>query len=935
MPSREIADKLISAKTKHERERILLKTARKDDLKIAHNLKDICYEVWTSAPIKAQKTALALQNLTAINPHEEIKALALWVTGIAELTKGKLEKAMETLDNSAAVFKKIKQEHAAANTQVAKLIALAMLGKYDQAVKTGNAALKIFVKYSDEISAGKVEKNLGNIVARQDNLAKSKDYYLSARNRFLKLKDLEELTMIETNLADTFTDLNDFKNAEIFYNQALERSRQAKMYFVEAEIEASMGNLAKFRGKYDEALSFLEFSRQKFEKLKIPHRSATYELEIAEIYLELNLVDEAYKIYEKVIKALSKLKLRAEEARARANFGKVALAKNKIQKARQELKKSAQLYVLEKNLSGAADVKVTEANLELSIGNFKNAIKIISETKKLLRKSVNLRLKLTTEYLHGEILLKLKRFTQAEKILTKTYDKSINQEQTNLAQACLNSLGNLALQVNDKLTAKNYFKDAVKMIETLRAPLPAEEFRMAFLVDKLVPFESLAKIYLAEDSFQKAFSMIEKARARTLSESLDSVFVESQGKDSTKLSNRLVELREELNWFYSRLNRAESGEFENLQKEVKKREKQIAVVMRQIDSTADIAAVRRNVSDEDSFKFLQNALGTQKALIEFVNFEGIISVFVITGTKIDFITDLAKESEITEYLESLQFQFGALRFGRQNLESFMPALKKRADFYLQKIYDKLVAPLEKLIGERDLVVVPVGALHYVPFHALHTGEKYIIEMREIVYSPNTTVWRFLNEKPSRRIQNALLIGFADEKIPLVNTEIEALQNSFSNSQTFINQDATFENYTANAQNFDVLHLACHGQFRPDNPLFSSLHLANGFVTVRDICSQKLNAELVTLSACETGLNKIFAGDEILGLSRGFLSAGAKSLVLSLWTVNDEATVQLMKEFYTNLQRGESVSASLRSAQLNFIKNNSHPYFWSPFVVIGK
>ena len=114
----------------------------------------------------------------------------------------------------------------------------------------------------------------------------------------------------------------------------------------------------------------------------------------------------------------------------------------------------------------------------------------------------------------------------------------------------------------------------------------------------------------------------------------------------------------------------------------------------------------------------------------------------------------------------------------------------------------------------------------------------------------------------------------------------------------------FQTFTKKRRDFDILHLACHGQFRPENPLFSSLHLADGFVTVRDICSQKLNAELVTLSACETGLNKIFAGDEILGLARGFLSAGASSLVLSLWTVNDEATTRLMKNFYKNLQRGE-------------------------------
>jgi CHAT domain-containing protein len=931
MPSREIADKLISAKTKRERERILLKTARTDDLEIAHSLKNICYEVWTSEPIKTQKTALALQNLITINPHEEIKALAFWVAGIAELTKGKLEKAVENLDNSAAVFQKINQEHAAANTQVAKLIALAMLGKYDQAVETGNAALEIFVRYGDELAAGKIEKNLGNIVARSGKETAAEKFYLSARERFAKINNQSELAMSDNSLANTYTELNDFRQAEKFYAQSLESARHAQMRVTEAEIEASIGNLALFRGRFDEALRYLELSRQKYEELKMPHQTAIAELEIADIYLELNLADEAFSIYKKVSQSLKRLKLQGEEARARANFGKAALLKKDFTKAKNELKKAGQLYVSEKNPNGAANVKLTETSIELSRQNYENALKLILKAEKLFKKTENPRQKLLAKWFHGEILRNLRRFKNAAKLLTETYTEAIRNEQKNLAQICLNSLGNLALQINDTLTAENHFKNAVKMIETLRAPLPAEEFRMAFLADKLAPFESLAKIYLAENDFQKAFSMIEKARARTLSENLDSVFVGQNGKDST----RLVELREELNWFYSRLSRAETDEFESLQKEVKKREKQIAEVMRQIESTANSSANRRTVSDEDSFKLLQNALGTQKALIEFVNFEGIISAFVISDTTIEFIADLAKESEIIEYLEGLQFQFGALRFGRQNLDAFMPELKKRADFYLQKLYDKLIEPLSNLIGERDLVVVPVGALHYVPFHALHTGEKYLIETREIVYAPSATVWRYLNETPAGKIKNALLIGFADEKIPLVNDEIEALQKSFSNSKTFTNQDATFENYTTNSQDFDVLHLACHGQFRPDNPMFSSLHLANGFVTVRDICSQKLNAELVTLSACETGLNKIFAGDEILGLSRGFLSAGAKSLVLSLWTVSDEATIRLMKDFYTNLQRGESVAASLRQAQRNFIERGEHPYFWSPFALIGK
>src|SRR4051812_819564 len=106
MPARKIAERLISATTNREREKILSKTLRTGDLEIAHELKNICYEVWTSEPKKAQKTASVLQNLVKINPHQEIAALAFWVAGISELTKGKFEKTVEQLDKSAEVFRK-------------------------------------------------------------------------------------------------------------------------------------------------------------------------------------------------------------------------------------------------------------------------------------------------------------------------------------------------------------------------------------------------------------------------------------------------------------------------------------------------------------------------------------------------------------------------------------------------------------------------------------------------------------------------------------------------------------------------------------------------------------------------------------------------------------------------------------------------------------
>lgn len=130
-------------------------------------------------------------------------------------------------------------------------------------------------------------------------------------------------------------------------------------------------------------------------------------------------------------------------------------------------------------------------------------------------------------------------------------------------------------------------------------------------------------------------------------------------------------------------------------------------------------------------------------------------------------------------------------------------------------------------------------------------------------------------------------------------------------------------------------LACHGQFRPDNPLFSALRLGDSWFTVRDAYALDLRCDLVTLSACETGISAVAPGDELIGLARGFFGAGAPSLLVSLWTVDDESTALLMAHFYARLRAGERPAAALRAAQHYLMQEYPHPYFWAPFMVLGR
>jgi CHAT domain-containing protein len=146
--------------------------------------------------------------------------------------------------------------------------------------------------------------------------------------------------------------------------------------------------------------------------------------------------------------------------------------------------------------------------------------------------------------------------------------------------------------------------------------------------------------------------------------------------------------------------------------------------------------------------------------------------------------------------------------------------------------------------------------------------------------------------------------------------------------------ATCESFRRNAPSATLIHLATHAIFRADNPMFSGIRLSDGWLVARDLYDMRLDCDLVSLSACNTGVNEPAPGDELFGLCRGFLAAGARNMAVSLWAADDRATEDLMVRFYKGLSRGLGAAESLRRAQLEVRKRFAHPYFWAHFALVG-
>lgn len=937
MDRAELAARLVEA-DEDERNALLTDHRAALDVQLAYVLKDICLDGWSSNPQRSLAASATLRTISQLQTDPELNALRHWTQGIEALIKGDMAGAIATLDVARQVFLGLDKPHAAAATEVSKVIALAMLGLYDEAIVCALRARRIFLEHDDLLATGKIEHNIGNLYFRRDQYLEAEKFHTSARDRFIYVNHEKQLATINNCLANTHAVLHKFSSASALYEEAVELAERAGVPVTQAEIEGNIGNFALLRGRYDQALDYLERSRRRYEFLGMPHQSALAEREIADAYLELNLVPEASEIYARVTGTFATLGLRADEARAFASRGRAELLLGNDEAALSALSRARELYRAEENKVGEALVLLTEAQLHHAHGDDDAARELTVHAEADLSAFGGWHQILLARWLRADIERTLDHNGEAQQLFESVVNDSILHGQPQITERAHTGLGLVSLAKGETAAAEGHFRNAIAVTEELRAPLPGEEFKTAFFANKLVPYHELMRICLEAGNarLSEALTLVESARSRALVDSLGAgheSLTEPRDAFEANLLNQISELREELNYLYKEINQPVNGHAppRELQQELRERENKVLEITRQLNHRREIVASPLGSFD---LKRLQQQLRENDALVEYAALGDELLAFVVTRDEVHVTRKLSSVSSIAEHLNALRFQIETLRFGARAIRRHLPTLTQKINVHLRQLHDLLIRPLKTTLAQRNLIIVPYGALHYLPFQALHDGDKYLIEHCEISYAPSAAILQQCLERGEHDLNRALLMGVSDEQTPRIANEIQSLSEVFNDAKAFIGESATAEALRRNSSGAGVVHLACHGQFRSDNPLFSALRLADGWFTVRDAYGLRLDRALVTLSACETGANVIAPGDELIGLARGFFSAGARSVLLSLWMVDDETTEQMMVDFYQQTMSGRSLAASLRAAQLKMLEEKLHPFFWSPFVLVG-
>jgi CHAT domain-containing protein len=537
-------------------------------------------------------------------------------------------------------------------------------------------------------------------------------------------------------------------------------------------------------------------------------------------------------------------------------------------------------------------------------------------------------------------------------------------------------IGNAYKKQDHIKEALQNYRSSIAVIESIRSSISLEELKASYLgSDKRIDayqnsIDLLANqsVLLADRTYgAEAFNYLERAKARAFLDSFEVSEVNvSQGID-LKLAKKEKEIMRQISQSYTQLLGPNLGSDakNGVLIKIKELEEESDRLKREIRTTSPAYAnlkypevitydeARKTLVDKNT-TFFAYSLGKERSYV-FVLSEAGLKVFAAPARK-------TLQQQVAEYRKIISD-------------------KDNHDFSLGYVlFKELVLPgLDK--NTKRIVFVPDDILNLLPFETLVSNagtNRWLVQDHPVSYVPSLSSLRELNRRRSalRMEPHKDLLALGDPfyganeegrrnasqdifqdfysnssinffRLKYSGLEIQKIAAAFKPSRTdaFQRKEATEDRLKAEPlTNYRIIHFATHGLIDDKKPARSSIILAldqdpgeDGFLQMREIFNLRMNADLVTLSACQTGLGQFIRGEGIEGLSRAFFYAGAASVLMSLWAVNDEATYQLMERFYRHLMGAETPMNALRQAKLEMIGSGvlSHPYYWAGFILNGK
>jgi CHAT domain-containing protein len=851
--------------------------------------------------------------------------------------------AIEMHQRAATLFEAGGDEEELARTLSGSIQPLLLLGHYDRALAAGHRARTLFAKLGNTLRLARLDINIGNIYHRQDRFADALICYERAYQELAAHDDAEGMAAVMSNLPLCYMNLCEFPRALEMYRKARQHCEQKGMPILVAYADYNIAYLYFLRGEYGRAIQMLREAAQSGKKANDAYQIALCSLDLSEIYIEVNLIPEASQLARQANEHFQRLGFGYEAAKALVFAAVAASRQGQAFEGIKLFSTAKELFIRDKNHVWPSLIDLYEALVLFNEGRLFEARRLCVAAREFFGTSSMRSKAVLAELLLARIALRMNDTATARTHCESALLQVKKMESPMLAYQADFLMGEVERATGNTDLAYECYRRARTALETLRGNLRGEELKIAFFQNKLEVYENLVELCLTgPQKLEEAFEYIELAKSRSLMDRLmQPVHVPSDADaGQSDLVRSIRNLREELNWYYNLIEREQlkpeersPERIQKLEQDARAHEDDLMHALR--EATLDEAShAGLQMPSAVSLEKIRSLLPADTALVEYFRIQDRDVACVLTRDDLQ-IRPVTVESRVKKTLQLFQFQLAKFRLDPKYVAAFQEPMLKSTQGHLANFHAELIAPIADLLEAKHLVFAPHGLLHHIPFHALFDGESYLIDKYSVSYAPSASVYALCREKAANVSGGSLILGIADAQAPLILEEVEALGAILPDAKLFIGEAASEAVLKSHGPSSRIVHIATHGYFRQDNPMFSSIRLGDSYLSLYDLYHFKLPAELVVLSGCATGRNTVTPGDELMGLVRGLLQAGAQSLMLSLWDVHDASTRDFMIAFYSRLVQGMSKALAVQAAMADLRRTHPHPYYWAPFALIGK
>lgn len=922
--------------------------------------------------------------------HLPSHALGLKAKGDALERIDHHQAAMDALDAAGEEFLKLGDKRNWASSRITWILACAWLGRVEEALQEGNRARAVYAELGEPYWVCVIDHNIAMILG---NMGKNEDavkLYENILNIYPTVTNQSEvfiqrsIALAQLNQAVHLYWLGEFELAYLQNQKALAGFDLLNVTDLATLAEINLAELDYTQGYYGSALRHYYQARERLMQSDEDNilRLAMLKIYMASCLVKLDRMQEACVVSEEAVEAYRKVGISQSIGNSLHQHAITLVAAGKLNEALAVLDEAWSLF---KNggfepLAYLAMLHQAEILLEMNSAaaayDLACTVKSYFDSQSLMALSIRAGLVMSgalIEEAQNPLLKGEGQFDRfLERAVTLCKETMLQARQHNLQEEVYKSqflMGRIFLLQNNLPKTARHYQFAIAQIERMLGNL-VHDLSPSFLHTTWTIYEDMIMLCLQQKQAEKAFSYLERARSLTLRKHLNKVKLpfskeemqrESVASDLLRTQMELNDWQESHRKYSKLLAEIDTSispaldkaliENELKQCETKVNELFERLHLHQIEVDREDRQPRSKklkkkqhsfmAQEVDPVQLRENLSAEQVMLTYYVHKEKLI-IFALTADRMVTYVNPEGMKELEHLLPLLHAHLQP-----DGWPDPLNPPQKTIRRLLNKLYDLLIAPVASLLPPLagHLIIVPYGPLHELPFHALYNGTRFLIEDFQVSYLPASSLLaqhsQGINELVLSRedeLKPPVILGYSGNgDLRRVREEAEAIAEMLQ-GHCYLEDEATIARLIEEASGSPVIHLATHGKSRLDAPNFSYVRLADGQLNAIDAFSLDLKrCELVTLSGCETGLALSSGGDEQLGLGRAFLAAGATSLLMSLWPVEDNATNDLMKLFYQHLLAGESKVQALRTAQCSLLQREAgytHPYFWAAFRLVG-